>query len=151
MMKKKLKFILIILVVSAISKSCSIDVLDDKLIIQNNTNDTIVYYYDIDSMMPLFPARYIDSFLYVDGKRTKIEANTVIHPYELKHVRWPGNWDYFFSNTHQRNVNLYLFIFSKSTLANVPWDTIRKKNLYLKKYKFSKKDLDELAWIIKFQ
>ena len=43
-----------------------------------------------------------------------------------------------------------LFLFDENTLLTVPWDTIRKKYLILKRYDLTLKDLQNANWSITY-
>lgn len=46
------------------------------------------------------------------------------------------------------NVKMYLYIYDPITLQNIPWDTIKANDLYLKKYSLHYQRLNITDWIV---
>ena len=45
---------------------------------------------------------------------------------------------------------IMIYIFDAQTLATTPWETVKKNNLYLKRYDLSLQDLRNLNWLINY-
>ena len=150
-MKHTISFLLpILLIVCVFSFSCSIDPVDTKLIIINNSADTIVYEIVNDSILPNYrPSIYNDYLTNERGEKILNETNQVIHPNDSKTPSWPGKWEYFFKNNNPTK-KLFLFVFSKQTLLKCSWDSIKQTNNFLKRYEFSELELIKLNWTIKY-
>ena len=60
-------------------------------------------------------------------------------------------WAEVFTNTKLPNDTLSVYFFSPDTLNAYPWQTIREKEKYLKRYDLSLKDLQDLNFKIVFK
>jgi hypothetical protein len=105
--------------------------------ITNNSNSTI--YFN-------------DSFAFPDTT-IRIEYNPVdspetnsIQPGATRSNRMRGSWEgkFEFRDT------LMIFIFDETTLKTVPWDTIRKNYMILKRYDLSLEDLVRMDWRVTY-
>jgi hypothetical protein len=57
-----------------------------------------------------------------------------------------GSWEGIFDICD----TLMIFIFDETTLNTVPWDTVRKNYLILKRYDLSLEDLEKLDWMVTY-
>jgi hypothetical protein len=62
-----------------------------------------------------------------------------------------SNRDCFEDFFSYRNDTLMLFIFDAELIESVPWDTVIKKNLYIKRLDLSLEDLKSNNFLIKFE
>lgn len=58
-------------------------------------------------------------------------------------------WESFFQ-TRVPSDTLMIFIYDAYTLETTPWDTVRKKCMYLKRYDLSLSDLQKSDWTIAY-
>lgn len=114
--------------------SC-IDPWDFRLKISNNSDKTIFF---------------CDSYSYPD---TSFDYNPFyspetfrINPGETRSDRIRNTWEGKFELMD----TLMIFIFDEETLKTVPWDTIQKKYMILKRYDLSLEDLQEMDWKITY-
>lgn len=45
---------------------------------------------------------------------------------------------------------VYFYLFDPKVIENTPWETVRKENLYLKKYALTIDELNKMNWKIIF-
>lgn len=59
-------------------------------------------------------------------------------------------YEQFVKDYYERDPDylIYLFLFDAQVAETIPWDTVREKEMYLKKYVFSIEDLSALNWSI---
>ena len=57
-----------------------------------------------------------------------------------------GSWEGMFES----HDTLMIFIFDEATLKTVPWDTIRKNYMILKRYDLSLEDLVKMDWRVTY-
>ena len=72
------------------------------------------------------------------------ESVTIIKPKSSRKIHdW---WKQFFESIY----DMHLFIFDVQVLDTVPWDTIRKYEMYFTRIDFTKAKLDSLNWTITY-
>lgn len=60
-----------------------------------------------------------------------------------------GSWEEAFeTNIHQK---LIIFVFDAAIADNMPWDTIKKNYMILKRYDLTLQNLDSLNWTVIYQ
>ena len=105
--------------------------------IKNNSSKAIYFISNKDSALNLLsyppgasPATYkCDANAKInDAQRSCYESNILL------------------SSTHM----LYIFIFDAQIIETVPWDTIKKNYIILKRYELTKDELDSAKWIINY-
>lgn len=128
---KKIPLILVILLIYI---SC--DPVDHKLKIVNNS--TLTIYFS-------------DSFSYPDTSITELNPFKSPEVYRIRPgatdsdpIR--GSWEAVFETLD----TLMIFIFDERTLNKVPWDTVRKNYMILKRYDLSLEDLVRLDWRVTY-
>ncbi|MCX6155721.1 MAG: hypothetical protein NT007_16330 [Candidatus Kapabacteria bacterium] len=99
---------------------------DSTLTIVNNSNKTLLFFIHIDSNIVIE------------------KTNFSLNPHSLiKQYSW---W--------KETLNKYpiqrLFLFDKTVTDSVPWDTIKKYNMYLKRIDFDLKYLDSTNWTLTY-
>lgn len=103
---------------------------DATLILVNNSDKTIQYYFGIDSV--------------IANESLKNYPLLFIEKYSKKEIfDW---WKESFTTTDY----IYLFIFDKIVVDTVPWDTIRLNNMFLARIEFTKQKLDSLKWTLTY-
>lgn len=107
--------------------------MDFKLKIKNNC-DSNIYLYD---------------FFYYPDTSIRIEYNPIysateylIKFKETKSVTVKGTWEGKFEIWD----TLMIYIFDALTLKDLPWDTLRKNYLILKRYDLCLQDLENINW-----
>ena len=104
---------------------------DSTIEIVNNSSYTIDLYWDTTEIL-----KNHDPF--------DEESIWVIKPNGSKKMHdW---WKQFFVSIY----DMHLFIFDVQVLDTVPWDTIRKYEMYFTRIDFTKAKLDSLNWTITY-
>jgi len=103
-----------------------------KMKIINNSSSGI--YYN-DSYM------YPDTTLRIDDNPSSL-SRLLLSPGETVSNPRRGSWEGVFENID----TLMIFIFDEATVKTVPWDTIRKNYMILKRYDLSYEDLVKMEW-----
>jgi len=111
---------------TAIAFFTSCDPFDDRLILVNNSSDTVFYMISkTDEFHWYSPAEY-DSLT----KKIVADRGTVLMPdsnvRELAHGKW--GWSSFVDKS--QDSILRVFFFSKKLVQEHPWDSIASKKLY---------------------
>jgi hypothetical protein len=133
------KIILFIVPVFFLTTCGNFDGTDYRLKIKNNTAKYL-YYYDI--------------FTYPDTSFgavniPEVKDNYQIKPNSERSIPTQVSWERIFEK-ELRSDTLSIFIFDEDVINNIPWDTIRKNYLILKRYDLSYEDIDKLDWTISF-
>lgn len=101
-----------------------------------NNSDRAIYF--------LFSTSYPDTFFYdnpiADANYYKLNPRQETHDSNNSCVEG------YYYNTQK----LIYFIFDAQTLETVPWDTVVKKYMILKRYELTLHDLDSLNWTITY-
>lgn len=116
----------------------SCDYNDSRLVIQNNSKDTIVFDYALDTIPENRRLVEID---YILEKK--------ISPYkvEQQHIRGIADfWGIIIEKSNNNKLNL--FVFKRDDVINYDWDTIIIRRMY-KRYSLTEKELEDCNWIIK--
>jgi hypothetical protein len=107
--------------------------MDFKLKITNNC-DSDIYFYDSFS--------YPDTSIRIEYNPIYSATEYLIKSKETKSVAVKGTWEGKFEIWD----TLMIYIFDASTLEDLPWDTLRKDYLILKRYDLSQQDLENINW-----
>lgn len=113
---------------------------DATLTINNNLNNDILFY---DSHS--FPDTTINvgsSFFNEQQKEYALIKSKSSRKY-------PSTWKKLFDN-QPSGYKLIVFLFDRSIVETVPWDTIKKNYLILKRYDLSLEDLERMNWTITY-
>jgi hypothetical protein len=137
-MKKTLLIILIL-----IQYSC--DRVDKKLIIQNNTNDTVFYL--------ILPQRKIPSieipfFYYRDPKGKYIFEDCLLINEEKKCPIINDLWENYINRLPDGK--LKIMFFKKQLLDTTKWERIIKEQLFSKLIERDVEDLKITNWVVKY-
>lgn len=111
---------------------------DNRMMIINNSSHTI-YFYDSFA----YPDTTLRS---EDNPINSPETNSVLAGATLTNRIKQGGWEGEF----KYHDTLMIFIFDETTLKTIPWDTIRKNYMILKRYDLSLEDLVKLDWIVTY-
>lgn len=150
MKKTKLYFLLLI---AAVSTSCFDSYDSQRITVLNKSSDTIysIVSPNDDMLGSGFYEEYSkgDDYIYTKNDSTFMFRFSEIYPgSEVENHDAPRFWkDYFDSATDEK---IRVFIVSKDSVNNYGWKKVFKEQLYTKKYKFSKKDLDESQWKVEY-
>lgn len=115
----------------------SCDPKDSKLEIYNSTTKNIYYYHWF---------YYPDTAIPACNDLLEYPEDFKIKPGGTKNIGVIGSWEGMFA-AHD---TLMIFIFDESIFKTIPWDTIRKNYMILKRYDLSLKDLERLDWIVTY-
>jgi hypothetical protein len=106
--------------------------------IKNNTGSDIYFYLQFN-----YPDTSIDSY------------NPIGSPYDYKiaannEKQASVGRNHCYEGFFKLNPTLEYFLFDANTLMTVPWDTIRRKYLILKRYDLTLNDLQSMNWRITY-
>ncbi len=127
------------------------DPADSRLKARNESQAPIYVTYSNDTILPL------DSFCprgyYLNGNDTitYFNCDARVDPDSTKtiFIRTLKAWGKFIKNQCKDN-KLRVFVFSEQVLTEIPWDSIRNNNLYLKRYDLGLDSIKKLNWIITY-
>src|SRR5882724_5922188 len=143
LMAKKLIFLI------AIFYSCSdIKSVDDRLKIHNYSTKPIVFDFG-----EKYPDTSLTSNFYYGltnlaaSDPTEPFTHTVL-PSTTNAYRFLGSWDG--EIPHIPSGKLEIFVFDVDVLRNVPWDSIAKNYLILKRYDLTLDSLKKMNWLIQY-
>jgi len=105
--------------------------------IANNSNSTV--YFNYSFAFPDTTLRLEDNPVTSDDFYRIQSGETVTNPIM---GRWESKFDIYDT--------LMIFIFDETTLKNVPWDTIMKNYMILKRYDLSLEDLVRMDWRVTY-
>jgi hypothetical protein len=135
-----MKFIVTLLVVCLIG--CEGDF---RLKIKNNSNKPIYYlagYTYPDTTIPITET-------FMDGSPiTEYPGNFRCDSGKLNRYLQMRSWDGMF--TRLPKDTLMLFIFDADTIDHIPWETVRHSYNILKRFDFTKADLENRNWIVTY-
>jgi hypothetical protein len=105
--------------------------------IKNNSDNAIYFEWTRDSALALIsynpgssPAEYK-----CDPKQRKNDTRNGCYETEI-----------LLSSTKK----IYIFIFDAQIIETVPWETVKQSHMLLKRYDFTKEQLDSAKWIINY-
>jgi hypothetical protein len=134
---KKLIFLSIIVI---LYNSCGkLDGTDYRFKAKNSTSKYI-YYYDIYT----YPDTSIGTI-----NIPRVKDNYEVKPNSESSIPTQVSWERIFKNDLPSDT-LVVFIFDGDVIEKVPWDTIKKKYMILKRYDLSYDDLVRLNWTINY-
>jgi hypothetical protein len=133
---KKLQVIKTLISISFLFLLIQCDQWDRKMKIVNNSSSAI--YYN-DSYM------YPDTTLRIDDNPISLSRLLVASGETVSNPR-RGRWEEVFDICD----TLMIFIFDETTLKTVPWDTVRKNYMILKRYDLSLEDLVRMDWRVTY-
>ena len=133
---KKLQVIKTLISISVLFLLIQCDPWDRKMKIVNNSRSSI--YYN-DSYM------YPDTTLRIDDNPVSLSRLLVASGETVSNPR-RGRWEEVFDIYD----TLMIFIFDETTLKTVPWDTVRKNYMILKRYDLSLEDLVRMDWRVTY-
>jgi len=134
-MKKYIFFIIIITINSCVD----LDGTDYRLKIVNSTSK---YLYFNDQYK--YPDTLIEEF-----NNIGLKDSYLIDPNSEKLIPTQVPWERIFRNDLPSDT-LSIFIFDGEIIETVPWDTIRKNYMILKRYDLSYDDLVRMNWTISY-
>lgn len=142
--KLVLLYILVFLVISC-------DPGDSRLKVKNLSDEPIFVMYYHDTLLP--PEKLCPKVSYIKGMDTitynncssRIVSDTTIPLY----IRTFRAWEKYI-NDQCTDQKVRIFIFSDSVMNYVPWDTIKKRNLFLKRYDLSLDSIKRMDWVITY-
>lgn len=114
---------------------------DSIIIIENNSNNDIMAYFVF--------RRFPDTTLVKSGSSPFLDAKQ----YELALIKandinqTPDEW---IARFEKDSVPIMLFLFSRDTIDQVPWEKIRDEYKILRRYDLTKELLDSLNWTITY-
>ena len=138
----KLTFISSSLFILFLCTACpeQIDPADSELTIKNNSNDSIVYYFEL-----LAPN---DTLLTdIAYPQTKENIQSRIIPPNNETTNSEGFRRVFDGNSDKV---LMIYIFSPSVINTVPWDSIVSNYQILRRYDLTLDDLEAMSWTVEY-
>ena len=127
------------------------DPIDERLLISNNSDEIIFYLIspriELDGQSP-----FKNSFEIVDKDTVWDETSNLVFPSSSKTpvIIGRNGWEDFINEDCQDN-KLKVFIFQKSLISKVPWDTIVANQQFSKKYELTIEDLERNNWQVKYE
>jgi len=112
---------------------------DDRLKIKNNSQENIYYDFSYD-----YPDTSIDHYYPRNDPNVYLVKSNSEKKYTSR-----AKWEAVFGSEIPSDT-LLLFIFDSYVLETIPWDTVRKKYLILKRYDLSYDDLERMNWTITY-
>jgi hypothetical protein len=104
--------------------------------IKNNSDKTIYFYL---------------STLYPDTLYLYVNPTVAGDEYKVKpHQTTNDSHNSCVEGYYYRTQKLIYFIYDAQTLETIPWDTVTKKYMILKRYELTLHDLDSLNWTITY-
>jgi len=113
---------------------------DATLTINNNLNKDILFY---DSH--IFP----DTSINIESSFFNEKQKEYAQVKSKSSRNYPSTWIKLFENK-PLGYKLIIFFFDKTTVETLPWDTIKKNYMILKRYDLSLEDLERMNWTIKY-
>jgi hypothetical protein len=119
------------------------EIADSRLLLVNNSNDTVYYYvsYRSDSI-EFFPVVYRHNEI-------DFKYSNVLAPNEKYHVPVLDNWVSLINN-NSYDSTLKIFFFNKELVNLTNRDSILKHQIFSKKKKLTVKDLDRIEWCVSY-
>jgi hypothetical protein len=133
---KKLQFLNVLIFTIVLLLLFQCDPWDSKMKIINNSSSAI--YYNDSYRYPDTTLRTVPSPIFF--------ANSLVLPGETVSYPVRGTWNEVFDICD----TLMIFIFDETKIKNVPWDTIKKNYMILKRYDLSLEDLVKLDWRVTY-
>ena len=115
------------------------DPIDSTLIIVNNSNENIVYKIEFN----LLGDTSLQTFSF--PLTTENIENRIILTNEQDSIS-----EGFINYLENSNEILMVYLLSKDTIDQVPWERIRDDNLVLRRYDLTLEDLESLNWTIEY-
>lgn len=127
----------------------SCDIYDGKLILYNNSNETI--YYVVNEFDVGFDSFEYYPLVYKNGKLDTLYSNIIL-PAEKQHHVSVGyeTWEELM-RTQTIDTSINIFFFSEKLIKSVSSDSLLRYQLYTKKMKLKLSDLQKLKWEVKYQ
>ncbi len=121
------------------------DPADNKLIITNNTNKPIYFYYTCNNSLDDL---YINKNEYKKDSIILFSAQYIKPKSDIKVLMmgWPNPWKKYLI----KNKYLYVFIFSEDIIRKFPIDSVKKHELFIKKFRYTLEELEKNKWVIIF-
>ena len=113
---------------------------DAELTIVNNSNQIIVHYDELK--FPNDTALSTIAFQQTPGNT----ASRLIYPHD--HVTEKAAFKRILNRNRDRAFMLYLF--SRDTIEQVPWDRIVDEYLVLRRYDLTLEDLEAMNWVVEY-
>jgi hypothetical protein len=138
--KFKVILILIMLIFTACDKTKVYTRADDSRLKISNISNKYIYfsfsdfYPDTLKMYPISPSM---SYYKVKSNETKT--------YNSKET-----WEDFFQNRIVSSGKLFVFIYDAQTIESIPFDTIQKKYMILKRFDLTYNEIVQKNWIITY-
>jgi len=138
-MKTRLVLILSIISIVTTSDTCKKNRPDCHVsyTINNNSGNAVYFIVNKDSGLNLLsypPGASASTY--------KCEANS-----QKSHF-YRGCYEYIINTSSTKM--LYIFIFDAKIIETVPWDTVKKNYMLLKRYDMTKAQLDSINWKINY-
>jgi hypothetical protein len=128
--------ILLLFIICLMLNSC--DYYDSRLKISNNSDKTICYEYDLDTVLDV-ATQY---------KKEYLLSNSIM-PNETRSVTLPGSTDMWIRRVMSSvDTTLSIFIFDYETVNSSNWDSLRHNNLYEQRLDFKLYELEKMEWNI---
>jgi len=120
---------------------------DDRLVLKNNSRDTIYYSYSFEDKIK-YPFQFKNNVFEI------ISAFRFLPNTDRKCSVYNTSWDKRINESKDSSVCIYFFeknFFNSLNKDSISKDSIFFKQLYTKKYKFKVKDLDKMDWVFVFK
>jgi hypothetical protein len=129
---KKLSFVILILSFLILIKGCPIDIIPTykDITVINNSDKIVAIFITNEDHITGNSCHYRDSLL----------------PGSIRKYSDPASHMYLEIDTMKN----YLYVMETRIIYSLPWDTVKKYNMYLKRTVFTKKSLDSTGWVLTY-
>ena len=151
-MKRLLALALTVGIGSVAMASC-VEVNDGKLAVINRSNRPIIFTYGDEyagDSLPKEPPYDIDlqGYPMFTGTEGQKKYNCFVLPYATKRMWANGHWEEIFRNDTSNRRKTSAYFLDADTVRKYSWSAIRRKGLVLARFRFSRRDLEQLGWHI---
>lgn len=127
-MKTLLIKLFFLTIVSILTISC-VEIMDRRYFDVKNNTSKLIYW----STSYSYPNTSLKSIENVPSKNTAYKV-------------YPGKIESFTMGIFSYNPTAQVFIFDADVIENIPWDTIVKYNMFLKRYQFTESELKKMNY-----
>ena len=146
-----MKFIAMMVGIGSVALALCVEVSDGKLTVVNRSNRTLVFTYGDEyagDSLHKEPPYAIDLegrplFTATDGQD---QNTTFVLPLATKSMWANGYWEHIFRNDTVSRGKTSAYLLDADTVRKYSWSTIRRKGLFLARFAYSQRDLEQRGW-----
>jgi hypothetical protein len=132
--------LLIAIALGVLSNFISCDILDGKLEVINNTQDTIYYTYSNNDTISHSP-------IILEKGKVSLRLSRILLPSKSCHLHTMDTWEEIIESSPSKSLYIYFY---DSRIIRMPKDTFLIHNPYIKRVKLTLEELKALNWKVKF-